>query len=1607
LKPQVDEVFPATLARGGHYKLHVTGRNLSPGTALEFGDGITLVGAPIVTSPTSAEVEVLVSPAAAATTRAVGASNDRGRTVGPGAVLIAVAPPPTPPAGPVPGGTTLVAHPHYHQPHGNIVLDSPCDADALFSSSCKEPPLLTDSTVFLWHEETLGLAKAFVLEIVDGSGKVLASAQTAKPWFHVTAALLASLPRVESGAALSARPRGNETGASVPIVVTGAKNGMDLARAQTQALARSFHLPGAPRQAPEGGKPAGETLIVLPPVVPDRPKSPGEVAWRVRGLGNAINEATGLPTSQLIEVERSDERAIRLPLPPNGFSCEGGSSLGTPAGRGDPLWIALLGPRPKPCEGNSSNICSGWDFAEISETVRIDASRVPFPLLPVGNLKTSSQVTFENVFVDWGDGSQPEKLTVDGGPDQSLKSLRLARKGTPAWKRLRHRYVNADPAAEWVDYPVRIYSLADQDKTPDFLVALLNARQASQSSPGARGGKAPAPESQRARGYAPVGGAASAGKSDLPVAEATGAAEGLVNGMFTIACATARVYNPLGAGADDPLHLLTAAVVFPTDPWEPVRQAKPAPQKPSGQSPQPAGGAGTDLVASAGVNPFAGSGPIPAISDCSSAFKATARITYWGHGRVRLYWYVDDQLVETQEPPAELPPVSKHDGEAGTHPWSIEMDGVLPTLPVGSHKVRVRVEGGGPKSTGAARHGFDPVALGAGGVPVALGQARVVPPAGGPPPAGLAKAVASTGTFAAGGTTDLGPHTEVESKDRLYGVFDHKSKNIPCSLRYPTQKSGVLEISDLGSFTKAGTGAGATYSGTGLLKLILPANGGDADSVQPVPVAFSGWKLGPSSAGGEDVLDVLSGTLDQTLANQNKKAANFPVRLTRVRLAPAEASLDGDVSVGNDMGLKAASASDLPRWDFAGAALDPGGGFAFASSKQVQAEIGASQFLLKIGSAQVDLSRHQGSAPASTCAASAADVGWLGVRLGGTLQSPSSLQFGGAKLLPDRSFSQWGLTPSGLDVKDSDPSYEKILAASVLKIKAQGFTIAACGGTFSAVFGIQVSNVPLILDPIAGVLSIDEQSAVHPLFPPIQLQRDWGTVQATITKAEFSYQQVLGGWGVAIDAHLQFLASSKPVFETDYPGLLAALDGALTGPTGQNFFSAGAGQSASLAGFPLQVTQLGAGNGTGGDLWLGFRGDLEVGVNAPTAKDQEVKFLLHKTGGAAARGERPGIVLASYRAGGPPPPPPSGYGPPPGGNDLDVQPVHLEFDFPPADKLAHISVDASWEKSGAGYRFLGDGNVEIVGAFGIPVSVLFGRANGESFWMVRAGYTLPAPMVLGSTPLGLMTIGGGLGYNITAASYEKTDVKQIVIDGSKNYSFSADVGVGTLDNAFTLFFDGRMTIKLGDGLRLDVKAWLLSDDHPAGSQMGEGCVQYMSGSFDAGFAVKASIADGLVSVDAPGGSDVCTTSAVNIHFGKGQDWHIWIGTEDNPVTAHVLVVDNKGWVTIDGSGVHAGLKAHTTKKYCLDFKVCEACAWFEWGYHLKVGIDFHPVNVSGGVGGGVGCGIDVCGFGMSVDGSASLAASINPTQVCGSVSLTVHTPNWFPNVDFSRDLCLP
>jgi hypothetical protein len=803
-----------------------------------------------------------------------------------------------------------------------------------------------------------------------------------------------------------------------------------------------------------------------------------------------------------------------------------------------------------------------------------------------------------------------------------------------------------------------------------------------------------------------------------------------------------------------------------------------------------------------------------------------------------------------------------------------------------------------------------------------------------------------------------------------------------------------------------------------MLNLFFPSMDGSVPSPQPLKVNFTGLSLTPTTDEDEDVLDVKAGTITQTYGSDGMlEALNFPVKIAKVALTPEKLAIDGDVRLQSGTGFTNATVDELPRWEFTASPLTSDGDFFVSKAKDVETELGASQFKLKISNVDIDFSKTQGNAPVQPCDSPAAGAEWRGIRIKGVMTAPDTLEFGGKKLLKDYAFDGWGIGPNGLSTKFEDPDYTKSISTSGVLVAIKGFKFSVCKGSLgSTAFGVDVTNAPLVVKKITGTITLDAFAEPHSSFAGINVTQDWGTVSGKITNAALGYSAIIGNFALTLQSHFAFKVKGKPAYEHDYNGVLVTLDGNVFAPNGDHYWSAADAGTAKIGGYPMQVSALGVGNMPNGDVWFGFKGDVEVGQFAPNATNREAQFKLKKTASASLTPVSPyqvasltlDGVTALYEDD-----PDFDYS----SSEKDgvtISQVHLDFAFPPSSKTVTVVADCVWEDSDKGFRFVGNGKVTVAESFAIDIDALYGRADEQSYWMVKASLTLPTMIPLGATGFGLNEIHGGLGLSVPISAYDLAQIKDVVTDKSGNYSFSAGVGLGTLDNGFTIYCKGTLTVKMGGpdaGARVSVALWMLNGEH-APPPLAEACIQYAGGAFDAGMAFHLSIASGLISIDAPkSGPDTCTQSAIQVHFGGSGDWHIWIGHPPLPLTATILIIEGKGYLTIDGVGIAMYNGITIDKKWEVDIAGFSAYLKIAGGIEIAGQIKYSPFFIKGSFHGyiNVWAGVDVafgcCSVHFMVD--LKFSAEAPPVKVCGSVEVVIGTPWPFDDIDVNvGPLCI-
>jgi subtilisin family serine protease len=88
LGPRIDAIRPSHLQPGKRYQLEILGKNFAPGMQVDFGQGVEIIGVPLVLSPTQASVQVMIAPSAAPGARSANVSSVDGMNSGPGGLEI-------------------------------------------------------------------------------------------------------------------------------------------------------------------------------------------------------------------------------------------------------------------------------------------------------------------------------------------------------------------------------------------------------------------------------------------------------------------------------------------------------------------------------------------------------------------------------------------------------------------------------------------------------------------------------------------------------------------------------------------------------------------------------------------------------------------------------------------------------------------------------------------------------------------------------------------------------------------------------------------------------------------------------------------------------------------------------------------------------------------------------------------------------------------------------------------------------------------------------------------------------------------------------------------------------------------------------------------------------------------------------------------------------------------------------------------------------------------------------------------------------------------------------------------------------------------------------
>ena len=1616
-------VSPARLFVGQSYTLTLRGLNLVPQLQVDLGAGITPKGGLRVQSPSLATLDVTVANDAASGMRWLGLQLPSALT------------PVRQDASVLVQRVALASHgfapkpSECQPPHvahtGTIVIDGPTFTGSVSDvGGTYNVPVLNDETMLTWHEANAGLADRVEVRFYSGSTLVATRALTAPKGYSLPHSLkpddslIASLTQAVGGRAAKVVNQHTQPGANGPAVswdltwqvvglhtfydscVSGSAvgaNGLMLAR-ETLGTGKEIeveHSEALPIKQPQTGDP----LLDLP----DAPT----------GLS-----CSGPPLRHV---------AINARLARGGPA---GGAAGTAPGASNATNLLLSNiDRKSQVNGPTQTADYTYDHWQISG--QLDLSASPWSLATSGAVSSGSQQspleteTVNNVYVDWGDGTV-EPLTVQwhgsscGGQNCFPSNTETSSASLFSLDQATNQSAFLHPYSQTGSYDVRVYVLPSTNASQQgALPASLHAGAGGLYGRLITGaGQAPASgAAEDALGYMlfcqtvhiqPRTDPATTGKLQLkairvvgfPDAPSSGSAHGL--GLAASGARAAVTGPKLGVKAATPAASAATA---------PAAGGKPLAME-----------AGAGLARGLpGAGPGAGQA-LPQFSSCDDNLIGGATLSFVGEGTARVTWYEDGKAVgSTDEPvgPSQsrtqqqlappppptvtgsglhlmplvetVPPIvtdwpglhspalSLAQQQIGRHQLMVSAEVVADTRPTGrvldalgelagNSLAAIATSGAGASKAGkvsapatlsasasAALVGAPPIGLLApkgaamsGLPPIAwVGQ----PPAGSP---GVGLHL-SLGEHAGLGKVPMGPPEEVSSEPAAYETTS-ADPSLPCTFNFPVKGADKFVVSGLQHGGKATvTEQGGSYSGTGVVQAQFADASGTGTQAEPVTIQFKGWTMQG------DGVTVARGSFSTTPPASPMHLPGLTATLAGLAGTAGDqvtATLNASLS---NTDISAANGGATPSWKNVAATLTPKGDWISGDLSMPQLLVYDSGFLLAAASATLDLSQSQGEGADTAYCQGQSGSSWMGVYLKSAQLTAFNFDLRNPPSVPA---SGWAIDGYGLCGRATFPS--ATFPVDQGSLSWSSIVAQASQGSFSASYsGLRV-HVPWLNTDLTSNQAVTQLSAgagagqggiMLNLSQPTKVTLNEGPITLTANNLSFGSVKAAGGWAVRSDTTFTF-ASQQGQFASN-----VVLHGFDYGMSGAAAFDDGTS---------TRHINLGGQHGNIGGSLVDLKSvDVQV---APASSPTRVAFAfdstlnLSKTLPAAD-------VAVSYNV--------TQSGQNYTGNGPVTAPFKLDKPFPDANPSVHLSmtpkyVGGSGSRGSSGVLFSSNLDLGMFG--GPPVSGQFvlGYVGSDDYWIARALLDLgPTGVVVFPAVINLYKVGGGMGYNVSLASFKYQDLTQAVPQDDGTLLFDASLLVGSPDHT-TFGLTGDFVIKPGGqdpGGRMDYHAWLLNPDWSGQSPI-YGYFSFSGGVFDGTLNANFSVLNDQVAIQA-------LNDAIHMHLGGGQ-WYFHLGTQSNPLNGHLFFYHGQAWADLGSDGFNLGLIARLD----LDAGDCgSACAYIHDDWMVTAGITPSPLSFAASASESFSLGACAAGFCVNANASAAVALSLPPPYLDFNFSL--------------------
>ena len=1548
--PVVLAVAPQILQAGQQYTLTLRGLNFTQQMQPDFGAGAHVIGGVRLQSASLANVDVQVDAGAAPGLRWVGLN------VPPGLVPVrqdaSVLVQPLAVAQSAPWSPPVMRGPPPVPQLGQIILDGPGYFAGAGGEIPTPPrvPLLNEETDFQWHEANPGLADRYEVRFFH-DGTLIAtrsiSAPSGLPLPHdlpADTALQAELETKISGRAPQPTRIGGPVVADVTWQVVG------------------FHTYFATRVSPSAITGSGATIH----------------ASAVSMLGASAEVVVEQSKPVPISSPQEGDPLLDLPAGPTGLACTNQRNTGIPASASTPSGGGGSGPvalqnldlgqqnasgggvslATANYTGNRWKLTGGFDLSEGPWALHQSASDSPMTPQPF------NVYTLHNVYLDWGDGEVDPLVMSAWGQYCAGQTIGANQDGdcSPGFDSLTgsptafnfdqdifpdlHRYT--EPG----DYTVRIYELASAD---------VQQQGATPVSLGAGSGGL-------------YGGMLRMGLASQSIVAATApmGVPGSANRAYMVFCQDVVITPRTDSAADGPLQLKSIAltgfpggapaaahVVHTGHVHASLAQGSASPSVPMSHRELPAldGGPGH------GRGVAGAFGNIPSFCSCDVSLTGGASLAFTGQGYIKLDWFVDRQPVGSMEVPVGPSP-ARSDAQLGSAnpppPILGTLAGLLsPSLSLGQPgrhtlDVMATVDTNPPHPVGSLQHALLSLAAGKpldaataaqmatalqGAPPLGvlgprgMGTARLPPivwfhnaPRGAPQVAIGSQAAARglTGRLGGGSGPQLRISAAPDEVSTLATNLGYRSKggtlaylvtsadpHQPCTFTFPVQGGSFIVAGLQHNGTPTVHESGGKFYGDGQLLIQLPDASSGEQSIH-VPIRLDGWTMQA------DGVTVASGSFDAShpysLPVQTPALIAHLDELKGTAGQTVSATLSAQLQNTDILGTDAKA----PQWQGVSATLSPQGDWYADHVPMPELQIYDSGFVLKPGTATLDLSRAQGAGADTSACQGNSGASWMGVRF----PDNTPLQAFDFNLPqpPSQNVSGWAIDSSGF-------CGNATFAAATIPLDQGSFhwdsiAASAAQGRFKADYqGIRV-HVPW-LDADVGSNGVDSMLqagqgssggaiTLNLTSPPVT--RNEGPI--TLIADHLQFHQLQGvGFTVRSDTTLTFASQqgtyAQHIVLDDYE---YAMDGAgyfgdgsssrhldLSGQQGQIGSSVVNLKSLDVQSFgPSSTTRLG----------FAFDSTLRLSGSLPAAD-----------------------VPVNYSISNPAPGTYNGIGP-------QTTPFHLQVPFPDANPTTQLNLNPTYVQgtpSAPSSQVIFYGAMDMAMFGGPPVKgyFLLGDIGSNTYWIAKAVLDLgPSGVPLVPPFLNLYDIGGGLGHDVTLDSFKNPDLKGTTAVDDGSLIFDATMMVGSPDHT-TFGLSGDFAIKPGGqdpGGRMDYQAWVMNPDWSGNGDF-QGYFSYSGGIFDGALNGQLSLADNAVSLSAQ-------HDAIHMHAGGGQ-WYFHFGTQQNPITGHLLFINQGLWMDIGSDGFALGALGNVD----VDVGHCnDACAYLHASWLMSASITPTPLH---------------------------------------------------------------